>query len=260
MNKLQLAVIGASILLFFGLFFGASTKASDFGEIQKKRSIAAASTDISSLLIDAKPSLSKQDAAFIISLERQIDDATEDFVRIDAYKKLASKWYEFRRADISGHYALKVAELEQTEDAWSIAGTTYMIGARQAQEEKIKKYCTSGAVSAFESAISLNPDNINHKVNLASCYAENPPQENPMKGVLMLLDLNKANPESVPVLLSLGRFGIETGQFDKAAERLTKAISIEPDNRRAFCLLADAYKGLGEMQKATEAQEKCALQ
>ena len=258
MNKLQFTIVGLCVLFFLALFFGANTKPANYAEIEKKRSLTAEITDINSLLIEAKPKLSKQEATFILSLEKHVGEASSDSIKTAAYKNLASKWYEYKRADISGFYAEQVAELEKTETAWSIAGTTFLLGARQSDTDKIKRFCSSKAVTAFENAISLNPENINHKVNLATCFAENPPKENPMKGVLMLLDLNKQNPESVPVLVTLGRFGIQTGQFDKAVERLNKAIRLDNKNRQAHCLLAEALNGLGEKEAASIAQQNCA--
>ncbi len=257
MNKTQLILVGSAVLLFLGLYFGANTKPSDYSKIEKKRALSAESTGINSLLLEAKPELSNKESAFILSLEKQIAETATDSVKIAGYKNLASKWFEYNRADISGYYAEKVASLDQTEEAWSIAGTTYMIGARKATADKIRKFCSTKAVQAFESAISINPDNIAHKVNLATAYAENPPADNPMKGVLMLLDLNKANPESVPVLVSLGRFGIQTGQFDKASERLKKAINLDPMNKQAHCYLAEALTALGDQAAAKDAQLKC---
>lgn len=259
MNKMQLTLLAGSVLLLLGLFFGVNTKPSNHKIVEQKRLLTAESTDISSLLIEAKPLLTKKQSAFILSLEQQVSDAQADTTRIAAYKALASKWYEYNRADISGVYAEEVATLEKTEMAWSIAGTTFLLGARQAKEEKNKRFCADKAVRAFENAISINPENIKNKVNLATCYAENPPKENPMKGVMMLLDLNKSNPESVPVLVSLGRFGIQTGQFEKAKERLTKAIQLDASHQKAHCLLAEALKGLGQTAAAAAAQEKCKL-
>jgi uncharacterized protein HemY len=88
-------------------------------------------------------------------------------------------------------------------------------------------------------------------------YAENPPQDNPMKGILMLLDLNKKFPENVGVLVNLGRLGLKTAQFEKAAQRLEKVIVLEPDNRSANCLLIEAYEGLGQKEKVLFYQNKC---
>jgi cytochrome c-type biogenesis protein CcmH/NrfG len=106
------------------------------------------------------------------------------------------------------------------------------------KEEKVIEFCANRAIQAFENAISLDPSDITNKVNLAVCYAERPPQNNPMKGILMLIDLNKKHPENVPTLSTLGRLGIQTGQFEKAVARLELALQIEPKNIKVNCLLA----------------------
>lgn len=215
MTKLQQIVIAAMVLLFLGLYFGASTKPANQAGIEKERALVAESTGINALLISAKPDLSTQQSTFILSLEKQVDEAPSDSIRAQMYKELSSKWYEYKRADIAGFYAEEVAKIESTEESWSIAGTTYMIGSRQKKESKIVQFCVDRAVGAFENAISLSPDNIDHQLNLAICYAENPPQDNAMKGILMLLDLNKKQPKNVSVLINLARFGMQTGQFEK---------------------------------------------
>ncbi|MBK7605446.1 MAG: hypothetical protein IPI15_18140 [Saprospiraceae bacterium] len=57
---------------------------------------------------------------------------------------------------------------------------------------------------APESAISLDPKETNHRVNLATIYAESPPKDNPMKGIMMLLDMSKSEPENITVMNTLG--------------------------------------------------------
>ena len=78
-----------------------------------------------------------------------------------------------------------------------------------------------------------------------------------MKGILMLRDLIEKEPENVLVLSTLGRFAIQTGQFEKAIERLEKAISLDPKNNKANCLLAQAYQGVGNAEKAAEYANIC---
>ncbi|MEL6867343.1 MAG: tetratricopeptide repeat protein, partial [Bacteroidota bacterium] len=136
-------------------------------------------------------------------------------------------------------------------------GTTYAIGVQRISDERIRKYCTGRAVQAFESAISLEPDNLSHRVNLALCYTEDPPQDNPMKGILMLVDLNKQHPENVLVLSNLARLAMKTGQFDKAVERLQQALAVEPENVRVNCMLAQAFESAGKAAEAAPFQQKC---
>jgi cytochrome c-type biogenesis protein CcmH/NrfG len=84
----------------------------------------------------------------------------------------------------------------------------------------VKAFCNQRAVQAFENAISLNPDNASHRLNLALTYTEMPPEDNPMKGILLLRELQEQYPENTQVLNALGRLAIQTGQYARAVERL----------------------------------------
>lgn len=257
MTKLQIIVIAVSALLFIGLYFGGDTNPESQAVVEKTRMLSATSTSIDALLRTAKSKLSADTSALILNLENELRNSQADTAKVAVLKKLAGTWYEAKRADISGHYAQEIASLLNTEDAWSIAGTTYMIGGRRTKEQKIRDYCFSNAQNAFENAISINPSNYAHKVNLALCFTENPPKENPMKGILMLRTYTEEAPENVLVLTTLARLAIQTGQFGKAVERLSTAIRLEPDNKRANCLLVDAYDGLGNKEKAAQYAAKC---
>ena len=50
----------------------------------------------------------------------------------------------------------------------------------------------------------------------------------------------------------LGLGGLESGQFDKAIERLSKVVSRQPDNIEATVGLAEAYERKGDKAKAIE--------
>ena len=80
-------------------------------------------------------------------------------------------------------------------------------------------------------------------------YIEQPQPDTPMKGIQLLLELNNKNPESVQVLYHLARFGIQTGQNEKAIARIEKGLSIEPDNKKLICLAAKAYRAVNQQEK-----------
>ncbi|MEL7020129.1 MAG: tetratricopeptide repeat protein [Bacteroidota bacterium] len=257
LNKTQLLTIGAAILLFGVLYFGCDTKPSSQRSIEKERALSVESTNIETLLLEAKATLSNASATEILALEQQINDATTDTLRLSLLKQLSSTWYQEKHPAIAAFYAAEVAEAEGTEEAWSIAGTTYTICLQRSELEKVRDFCTSRAIAAFESAISISPENLDHQTNLALVYTENPPQENPMKGILMLVDLNKKNPENIGVLNNLGRLAMKTGQFPKAVERFGQTLAIEPDNRDAICMIAQAYEALQENDRAAQYAERC---
>lgn len=257
MTKQQLIVLIFTGLFFCTLYFGFSTKPSNRTAIERTRSLTAESTDINSILPAAKSKLSPDQAAIISSLEQAVVAESSDSLKIGFFEKLSGTWYDLGRPDVAGYYAETIADKVNTAEAWSIAGTTYAIGAQRFEEEKNRSYCSGRAVKAFENAISLESKNIEHQVNLAVCYTDNPPKDNAMKGVQMLLGLSRQNPEEVLVQTTLARLAIKTGQFDKAIKRLETVLSKDEDNRSAVCLLAKAFGEKGDQAKATVYSEKC---
>ena len=191
LNKIQLLTVGAAILLFAILYFGCDTKPVTQKAIEKERALSVESTNIEALLLEAKATLQANVASNILALEKQMNDATEDSLQIGFMKELSGEWYRAEHPAIAAFYAEQIAEKTATEDTWSIAGTTYTICLQRSEVEKVRSFCTNRAIAAYENAISLNPTNVAHQTNLALVYTENPPQENPMKGILMLVDLNK---------------------------------------------------------------------
>jgi len=257
MTKLQLSVIGAAILLFLVLYVGCEIVPRDMQALEKTRAVAVESTNLDVLLQKAKADLPAADLTAVLALEQQLEEALTDSVRLPILKDLSGQWFTFGEPAIAGTYAEQVAQVLATEESWSIAGTTFTICVQRSEEEKERNYCTDHAVTAYESAISLNPANSAHKVNLALLYAENPPADNPMRGISMLLDLNRQDPRDVLVLNSLGRLAIKTGQYERAIERLEEAQAVDSQNANTICLLSQAYEGAGDPERAQQYQERC---
>ena len=62
--------------------------------------------------------------------------------------------------------------------------------------------------------------------------------ENPMEGILALRALAESDPPNVDAVVWLGIFGIQSGQFDKARERFSEALTLEPGHLEATWQLA----------------------
>ena len=62
--------------------------------------------------------------------------------------------------------------------------------------------------------------------------------ENPMEGILALRALAEAEPPNVDAVVWLGIFGIQSGQLDKARERFSEALTLEPGHLEATWQLA----------------------
>ena len=62
--------------------------------------------------------------------------------------------------------------------------------------------------------------------------------ENPMEGILALCALAESDPPNVDAVVWLGIFGIQSGQLDKARERFSEALTLEPGHLEATWQLA----------------------
>ena len=257
LNKAQyLALLGAMIL-FLALYLGFDTKPSGQQIVDDSRSIKGESTSFKSLEVDAKAHLDAQQTAQLQGLEQRISAATTDAERIALLKQISGWWYAQGQVLVAGSLAEQVAELENTDAAWSVAGATFYHALLGEQNVQRRDFCATHAIKAFESAVSLNPNQVEHRVNLALVYAENPPPDNPMKAVLLLRELEAKYPESPSVFNALGRLAIKTGQWERAVQRLEKAWALDPNNPNTPCLLSKAYEGVGRADKAAEFANRC---
>lgn len=254
-RNLQITVIAVSVLLFAVLYFGVRTTPLNRSTVDKTRALKAeGSTDTEKLILSAKADLSQEQLAPIVNIEKSLPLQLSDSLRAESYKALSKEWNALNQFAVGGIYAQKVAEISNTEESWSITGTTFGIGQKRMTDEKTRQFCVDQAIAAFNKAIEINPEEIQHKINLALIYVET---AQPMQGIGMLRDLVKKEPNNTAVLLALGQLSVRSGQYDKAIERYQQVVKIEPKNLRAYYAMAQIYQSLGKVQDAIEAYNQC---
>jgi hypothetical protein len=257
MTKQQYFTIGGVLLLFLVLYLGCERKAPKQAQVEKSRVLQAEATDVNVLMREAHDKLSSSDLGVIQVLQQDLANAKTDSLKLPILEKLSSTWMSSGHPAIAGHFAQQIAEIANTDEAWAITGTTFYLGIRRSEQEKARTFCSQRAVKAFENAISINPSEVKHQVNLALTYTELPPANEPMKGILMLRELETSFPQSALVQTTLARLAVQTGQFDRAQVRLEKALALEPDNKNAICLAAQVYANLGDEAKAASFDQQC---
>ncbi len=251
-----MAIIGFSAL-FIVLLVGFDTVSPEQRIIEKSRSLNIEKINIRSLIAQVKNGLTAQTRNDIEILEERIAKSQNDSTKSSHIKELAAMWFKEGQPLISGHYAGEVAQIDNTPESWSIAGTTYALASRQSTNEMDLSYCIEKAREYYENAISLDPGNVPYKINLALSYVDHPLSENPMKGIMMMMDLNRKYPENPSVLFHLGRLSLETNQLEKAVERLEASLRYDSLNSQAHCLLEEVYLKLGKPAQAELHGKKC---
>lgn len=257
MTRTQIFAIVGSVVLALYLYIGCETTPDKFRKLEKSRLLSVEETDIELLKQEAKSKFSPAQIAQLEGLEAAFGKASSDSARLDYLQQLSGAWFDMGIYAVAGYYAQMAAEQAPDGERWGIAGATYAIGLQRAESDNSKAFCAKRALGAFENAVSLDPGEVSHKINLALVYTERPPQENPMKGIQMLLQLQEEYPENAGVYYQLGRLAIRTGQYEKAVERLERAIALGSGRIEAFCLLQQAYEALGDQIKAAQARTRC---
>lgn len=257
MNKAQIWAIFTALALFLGLYFGFDTRPGKHKTVEQSRAIKGEQTSFETLQDNAVATLQGEQKNTLRELEAKLEAATNDTEKVFVLKKLSAFWYSSKELPVAGGIAEQVANIENADSSWSVAGSTFFTALVGTQDPAIRDYCAKHAVAAFENAASLAPEKVEHRVNLALVWAENPQAENPMQAVLMLRELEKEHPENPSVYNALGRLAIKTGQWQKAVERLEKSWSLNKSNPNTPCLLARAYDGLGNNTKANEFSALC---
>lgn len=257
MKKQQYIALFAAAILFLGLYLGFDTRPSGQHKIEQSRAIQGESTSFETILADAREHLGETERLAAEELDKKFDAATDDAQRAEALKQLSGFWYRTGNRAVAGGFAEKVAEIENTDAAWSVAGATYFQALQGSDNPILRQYCAGRAIKAFESAASLAPDEPEHRVNIALVHAEQPSADNPMQAVLLLRELEAKYPNEPAVYNALGRLAIKTGQWERALQRLEKAYQLDPSNTNTPCLLAKAYEGAGNTAKAEEFANLC---
>lgn len=254
-RNLQIIVIAVSVGLFAFLYFGIRTKPLERSKIEKTRALKAeGSTDTEKLIASAKAELNEEQLAPILKIEATLPLQLTDSLRAESFKSLSSAWYAANKFSISGIYAKNVAETLNTEESWSIAGTTFGAGQRGEKSPETKKFCIDQAIECFKKATEINPTKTEHKINLALIYVET---EQPMQGIAMLRDLSQKEPNNTAVLMALGQLSIRSGQYDKALQRYQQVIELEPNNLRGHYALGQVYQSTGKIDEAIAEYNKC---
>jgi tetratricopeptide (TPR) repeat protein len=259
MQQKHWIAIALSSALFIVLYFGFDTKNTEAVQNETSRNVLGTTLGFDNLLTDASEHLSPEQSQQAAVLLEKAKSATDITTKSAAYQELSAFWYKNGNIAVAGGFADSVATIENNDEAWSVAGATYYNGlvAVPADNQILRKYCADKAIRAFESAVSLNPQLVNHQVNLALVYAEQPKEDNPMQAVMMLRELETKHPEEPSVFNALGRLAIKTGQWDRAVQRLEKAWTLDPKNPNTPCLLAKAYQGANNLVKAEEFAKLC---
>jgi Tfp pilus assembly protein PilF len=189
--------------------------------------------------------LSPEQQKQIAGLKVTLQQAKTEAQQVSALEKLASAFIGAEKYDSAAYYAANYADKHATLPHVLRAGQLYFEAQTYAINVKKSQILGEKARTYFEKALSLDPNNLLVKTNMAMTYVDTP---TPMKGISLLREVIEQEPTFVPAIFNLGILAIKSNQFGKGQERFTQILKLEPNNYKAalnlgFCLAQLDKKG-----------------
>lgn len=186
----------------------------------------------------------------IEAIEKELDANPDDTALL---KKLAREWEELNISSVSGLYYVELAEKQPTAANWLKAGDKLREGYRMTKDTLQRSFLVDKALLSYQRVLDLDPENLDAQIGLGAATVEGTPA--PMKGIQLLLGVVEKDPENPEANLTLGKFSMQSGQYEKARDRFLTVVENQPGGE-AYFYLGEAYRRLGENEKAVAAYEK----
>jgi len=249
--KKQIILVAAGILLVVTLFFLGKT-VSDSKPVSTMPTQKTQNFDIEKFISNKRSTLTISQLKFLSQLE---DSSASSSNKINTYNNLAAFWKDsIHLFEPFAYYTEAASKLDNSEKSLTFAAQIFLEGLRGEDDLAKVEWESGEAISLYEKALALNPENDDLKIELASCYIygkgrSGDPQET-MKGIQQLLSVVRKDSTNMKAQMVLGVGGYVSGQYDKAIARLNKVVTAQPDNFEATAFLADTYAAQGNKEEA----------
>jgi tetratricopeptide (TPR) repeat protein len=190
------------------------------------------------------PKLSAQQEKQINDLKQKLASTTD---KKSLYAQIAQVFASANRFDSAAVYAEKVAVIDPTANNWMQAGDAYYQAFNLSlRQENVALYAEKTRV-CYQKVLEKNPRQLQAKTNLAMTYVQS---DSPMQAIMMLREVITEEPSFEPALMNLGVLSMQSGQYDKAADRFKQVIRLNPNNLNAALGLGYSLIELKEKSQA----------
>ena len=251
--KQQLLLTAGGLLLLIAMLFG---KIETPISTPPHSESGTTAFNINDLLKRSKVKLPESQLSYVAHLENQVSRGDVKGQTIKQYQLLAAFWKDSAKIfEPYAYYMAESAKLENSEKSLTFAARLMLDKLRGEPDNSVKIWEAESAIDLFQRALQLNPENVDLKVGLGSCYVYGKGMigdaTETMKGIQQLLQVVKEDSSNMKAQMVLGIGGVVSRQYEKAIERLKKVVKAEPGNLEAVSWLADAFADTGDKVNAT---------
>jgi tetratricopeptide (TPR) repeat protein len=259
MKKQQVLVAGTGVLLLLVLYFFGNTvppqKKADAAASGGPGSSAVKAIGLQDILQSSEARLSPAQLSYVNRWKQSVVRGDVKAQQLSADRFLARFWKDSVADGFLPYmyYNGEAAKLENTEKSLTFAARLFLESVRGEDDQALKSWMAGNAKDLFEKALQLNPDNDSTKVGLGASYIFGAPADNPtevMQGIQRILEVAHRDSSNMYAQFMLAVGGMESGQYDRAIDRLNTVLRHEPSNVEALLLLGGAHQQKGEKAEA----------
>jgi tetratricopeptide (TPR) repeat protein len=243
-KKTRLVLISGGLLVFVLLFIAPKIKPVSM-ELEEASVAKAGVSDAATL--DVYLNLAQK------NMEPELKKQLDQLIASRRNDSLSAFWDRLKRPDLASVYAEEQAKAENTAAAWFKAGNRYYYAVQFSKDKTEIPVLYQCAMRCFNKGLTLEPNNTDARIMLASCYVEG--SADPMEGINRLRQIEKTDSNNVKLQLTFAFFSVKSGQLDRAIARFNKVLSADSTYIEAYLHLADAYEQLGETENTIKALE-----
>jgi len=251
MLKTRLILVVVSVVLIAGLFLLPKVVVENDDTISQN---SPADSVASTMDMHAQVPASVTEA--ITRLRAKISTTVEKEKNAIFADSLANLYQSAGKFDSAAWFAEEASVFFNDQASRIKAGDFYYQAYTFALDAAKQKELAKKARSLFEVVLEEDPTNLDAKTKMAMTFLSEP---NPMQGILMLRDVLAQDPKNELALYNMGMLSIQSGQYDKAAERLEELVKINPNHTQAHLLLGIAWMNTGKKEEARAQFEKVKL-
>ncbi|WP_347157113.1 tetratricopeptide repeat protein [Pontibacter chitinilyticus] len=205
------------------------------------------STEATAATTDPHMEATPEQQMALTTARAKYNKATDEQARVKMASALADAYYKANKYDSAGYYYEVAAKARPGETTYKKAGDSYYEAFTYAPTQEQAGTLGAKARDMYTQVLKNNPADLDAKTNVAMTYIAT---SNPMQGIVLLREVITADPNNEKALFNLGVLSMQSGQYDKAAERFQKLVSLNPDNVEATFYLGVSLAKTGHKEEA----------
>jgi predicted Zn-dependent protease len=250
MSKSQILIIIVALAAVVGLFFlpksVVNNKNKEVSENQTSKTDSSTTAPTSNAETMHQTSLSPKEIERLNYWKKQFEQKGEKEKNL-AFDSLAELYRKANFYDSVAYYADNLAiSFPKTLNLMK-AGDAYYEAFGFAMNPEKSKTLGEKARTYFKKVVEAEPSLSDAKVKLGMTYVNS---ETPMQGIMMIREVLQKEPDNQFAIMSLGKLSMQSGQYDKAAERFRQLLKLNDKDILAHFYLGVSLLQLGKNQEA----------